>query len=52
MDNRNIEGGDYPARKGDMDHLEFIKKLLDKGADVNARMKDNTDKRTVFTSSG
>ena len=50
VDNRNIEGGDYPTRKGDMDHLEFIKKLLAKGVDVNARIKDNTDKRTVFTS--
>ena len=49
VDNRNIEGGDYPVRKGDMDHLDFIKKLLDKGADVNARMKDNTESRTVFT---
>jgi ankyrin repeat protein len=48
-DNRNIEGGDYPVRKGDMDHLEFIKLLLDKGADVNARMKDSTETRTVFT---
>ena len=50
VDNRNIEGGDYPVRKGDMDHLAFIRKLLDMGADVNARIKDNTDKRTVFTS--
>jgi len=48
-DNRNIESGDYPVRKGDMDHLEFIKLLLDKGADVNARMKDSTETRTVFT---
>ena len=32
-----------------MDHLDFIKKLLDKGADVNARMKDSTETRTVFT---
>ncbi len=48
-DNRNIEGGDYPVRKGDMDHLEFIKLLLDKGANVNARMKDTTETRTVFT---
>jgi uncharacterized protein len=48
-DNRNIEGGDYPVRKGDMDHLDFIKLLLDKGADVNARMKDSTETRTVFT---
>jgi ankyrin repeat protein len=49
VDNRNIEGGDYPVRKGDMDHLDFIKMLLDKGADVNARMKDSTETRTVFT---
>ncbi len=49
VDNRNIEGGDYPVRKGDMDHLDFIKKLLDKGADVNMRAKDNTERRTVFT---
>jgi ankyrin repeat protein len=49
VDNRNIEGGDYPVRKGDMDHLDFIKKLLDKGADVNARVKDSTETRTVFT---
>ena len=48
-DNRNIESGDYPVRKGDMEHLEFIKLLLDKGADVNARMKDSTETRTVFT---
>jgi ankyrin repeat protein len=49
IDNRNIEGGDYPVRKGDMDHLDFIGKVLDKGADVNARMKDSTEGRTVFT---
>ena len=48
-DNRNIEGGDYPVRKPDMDHLDFIKLLLVKGADVNARMKDSTETRTVFT---
>jgi ankyrin repeat protein len=48
-DNRNIESGDYPVRKGDMDHLDFIKLLLDKGADVNARIKDSTETRTVFT---
>lgn len=48
-DNRNIENGDYPVRKGDMDHLEFITLLLDRGADVNARMKDSTETRTVFT---
>lgn len=48
-DNRNIENGDYPVRKPDMDHLEYIKLLLDKGANVNARMKDSTQTRTVFT---
>jgi cytohesin len=48
-DNRNIENGDYPVRRGDMDHLEFIKLLLDKGAHVNARVKDSTETRTVFT---
>jgi len=48
-DNRNIESGDYPVRKGDMDHLDFIKLLLDHDADVNARMKDSTETRTVFT---
>jgi ankyrin repeat protein len=59
-DNRNIETGDYPVRKPDMDHLEFIKLLLDKGADVNARVcgvkstatqcvGDSTETRTNFT---
>jgi len=48
-DNRNIENGDYPVRKPDMDHLEFITLLLDRGADVNARVKDSTETRTVFT---
>ena len=48
-DNRNIENGDYPVRKGDMDHLDFIKLLLDKGANVNARIKASTETRTVFT---
>jgi uncharacterized protein len=48
-DNRNIEGGDYPVRAGDMDHLAFIRKLLAAGADVNARAKDSTETRTIFT---
>src|SRR5262249_14162788 len=48
-DNRNIESGDYPVRKGDMGHLDFINLLLDKDAHVNARMKDSTETRTVFT---
>jgi ankyrin repeat protein len=48
-DNRNIEGGDYPVPKPDMDHLELITLLLAKGADPNARVKDNTLTRTIFT---
>ena len=48
-DNRNIEDGDYPTREPDMDHLEYIRLLLDSGADVNARMIDSTETRTVFT---
>jgi len=48
-DNRNLEGGDYPTRAPDMDHLEFIKLLLDAGADPNARMIESTETRTVFT---
>ena len=48
-DNRNIEGGDYPVPKADLDHLEIIRALLDKGADVNALVKENTLTRTIFT---
>lgn len=59
-DNRNIEGGDYPVRNPDMDHLEYIRALLDKGANVNARLcgkrstaeackGDSTETRTIFT---
>ena len=48
-DNRNIEGGDYPVPKPDMDHLEFIKVLLDHGADTNLRVNGNTETRTIFT---
>ena len=48
-DNRNIEGGDYPTRTPDMDDMEYIKLLLDKGADPNARMIESTETRTVFT---
>jgi ankyrin repeat protein len=50
VDNRNIEGGDYPVRKADMDTLDFIRKLIDKGADVNWRVQESTWYRTVFTS--
>ena len=32
-----------------MDHLEIIKLLLDKGANPNAQVKDNTLTRTIFT---
>src|SRR5204863_4871718 len=49
IDNRNIEGGDFPVPKPDMDGLEYIKFLLDHGADPNARVKDNTLSRTIFT---
>jgi ankyrin repeat protein len=48
-DNRNIEGGDYPVPKPDMDHLEFVKILLERGANPNARVRDNTLSRTIFT---
>jgi uncharacterized protein len=48
-DNRNLEGGDYPTPSPDMDHLEYIKLLLEKGADPNARMIESTETRTVFT---
>jgi ankyrin repeat protein len=60
VDNRNIETGDYPVRAADMDQLAFIKLLLDRGADVNARIcgvestptdckGDSTETRTIFT---
>ena len=59
-DNRNIQGGDYPVRKPDMHHLEYIKLLLGHGSDVNARVcgvqstpekcvGDSTETRTNFT---
>ena len=48
-DNRNIEGGDYPVPKPDLDHLEMIKGLLDKGAKPNTPVKENTLTRTIFT---
>jgi ankyrin repeat protein len=48
-DNRNLEGGDYPTPAPDMDDLEYIRLLLDEGADPNARMTESTETRTVFT---
>jgi ankyrin repeat protein len=48
-DNRNIEGGDYPTPTPDMDDLEYIKLLLDSGAEPNARLTESTETRTVFT---
>jgi ankyrin repeat protein len=49
VDNRNIEGGDYPVRTADMDSLAYITYLLDKGANVNWRVTESTETRTVFT---
>jgi len=48
-DNRNLEGGDYPTRTPDMNDLEFITLLLDKGANPNAQLTESTETRTVFT---
>ena len=48
-DNRNIEGGDYPTRTPDMDSFEFIKFLLDNGANPNSRITESSETRTVFT---
>jgi uncharacterized protein len=56
-DNRNIEGGDYPTRRPDMDHLEYIELLLSHGADPNQRLAmgcgragcASTETRTIFT---
>ena len=48
-DNRNIEGGDYPVPKPDLDHLEIIRALLQHGANPNARIRENTLTRTIFT---
>jgi len=48
-DNRNIEGGDFPVPKPDIDHLEYIKFLLQHGANPNIPAKDNTLTRTIFT---
>jgi ankyrin repeat protein len=48
-DNRNIEGGDFPVPKPDIDHLDYIRFLLDHRANPNVRIKDNTLTRTIFT---
>jgi uncharacterized protein len=48
-DNRNVEGGDYPTREPDMDQLDYIRLLLEAGADTNARLIESTETRTVFT---
>src|SRR5205823_12904512 len=48
-DNRNIEGGDYPVPKPDMDHLEYLTLLLNHGANPDARARENTLTRTIFT---
>jgi hypothetical protein len=46
---RNIEGGDFPVPKPDMDGLEYIRLLLDHKADPNAQIRVNTMTRTIFT---
>jgi ankyrin repeat protein len=48
-DNRNIEGGDFPVPKPDIDHLDYLKFLLEHGANPNATVRDNTLTRTIFT---
>jgi ankyrin repeat protein len=48
-DNRNIEGGDYPVPRPDLDHLEIVRRLLERGANPNIRVRDNTLTRTIFT---
>lgn len=48
-DNRNVEGGDYPTREPDMDHLDYIHMLLEEGANPNDRLVESTETRTVFT---
>jgi ankyrin repeat protein len=48
-DNRNIEGGDYPTRRPDVDHLALIALLLEHGGDPNLPMASSTETRTVFT---
>ena len=48
-DNRNIESGDYPTRRPDLDHLELIGLLLAGGANPNPRMASSTETRTIFT---
>ncbi len=48
-DNRNIEGGDFPVPKPDMDQLEYIQILLEHGAKPDSRVSDNTETRTIFT---
>jgi ankyrin repeat protein len=48
-DNRNVDGGDYPTRKPDMDDLAYIKLLIGRGANVNAKAASSRERRTVFT---
>jgi ankyrin repeat protein len=54
-DNRNIEDGDYPVPKPDIDHLEYIRLLLDRGAGVDGQVahgrwgSHTTLTRTIFT---
>ena len=48
-DNRNIEGGDYPVPSADADDLEYMRLLLDSGADPNHQVGSDTETRTIFT---
>lgn len=48
-DVRNIEGGDYPVPDPDMDTLEYVRILLENGADPNQAVGANTETRTIFT---
>lgn len=48
-DNRNIEGGDYPVPSADMDDLQYIRLLLESGADPNHQVASDTETRTIFT---
>ena len=41
-DNRNIEGGDYPVPKPDLDHLDIIRTLLRARRQLRTRVSRTT----------